>query len=147
MKLRSIVAVTSLCCLAVLLVGCSSDSKSSSTTTTTPKDAVCADKSALESSVKALTNPDLLTSGTSSIKTAVKKVKTNLDALRQSVKADLKPQVDAVKSALDQLQAAVDNVGSGSLTENLQAIGDAISKVGATAGDLESALQSRCPSN
>ena len=108
---------------------------------------MCADKSALQSSIKALTNPDLLTSGTSSIKAALKKVKTNLDALGQSVKADLKPQVDAVKSALDQLQTVVDNVGSGSLTDNLQAIGDAISKVGATTGDLASALSSECPSN
>jgi hypothetical protein len=147
-KLRGIVATTALVCLAGSLVGCSSDSKSSSTTSsTTSKDKVCSDKTAVESSVKALTNPDVLTGGKSSITSALDKVEKNVNALGTSVKADLKPQVDAVKSALDALKTDVKNVGNGSLADSLQQIGDAIAKVGTTAGDLESSLSSQCPSS
>ena len=147
MKVNRVIAGSALACLAVLLVGCSSDSKSSSpSSTTTSKDAVCADKTALENSVKSLKNVDL-TGGESAVTSAVDKVQTNLDALRGSVKADLKPQVDDVKAALDQLETAVRNFGNGSLTDNLQAGGNAVAKVGSTSADLFSALSAECPSS
>src|SRR4051812_42316315 len=114
-KVNRVIAGTALSCLALLLVGCSSDSSSSSSSTsstTTSNDAVCNDKTALENSVKSLKNVDL-TGGESAVTSAVDKVQTNLDALRDSVKADLKPQVDDVKAALDELETAVRNFGNG----------------------------------
>ena len=98
-------------------------------------------------SVKALANPSTLSGGKSSITAAADKVKSDLDALGSSVEADLKPQVDAVKSAVQGVETAVGNFGNGSLSENLQKTGDAIAKVGTTAGALESSLTSECPSN
>jgi tetrahydromethanopterin S-methyltransferase subunit F len=147
-KLKGFIACTAVACLGIGIAGCSSDSKSSSsTTTTTAKDAVCSDKSALESSVKALVNPSTLSGGKSSITSAIDKVKKDLDALGASVKADLKPQVDAVKSAVDDVKTDVGNFGNGSLSENLSTTGTAIAKVGSTAADLESSLSSKCPSS
>jgi PBP1b-binding outer membrane lipoprotein LpoB len=146
-KVTRVIAGAALACLAVLLVGCSSDSgSSSSSSTTTSKDAVCADRTALQNSVKSLKDVDY-TGGKSAVTSALDKVKNNLDALGDSVKADLKPQVDDVKSALDQLESAVRNFGSGSLTDNLQAAGNAVSKVGSTSADLFSSLSSECPSS
>lgn len=147
MKLKEIIAGTAVVGLSLLAVaGCSSDYKSSSTTTT-PKDAVCADKTQLQNSVKALTNADTLTGGKQEIQSGVDKVKKNLDTLRTSVKADLKPKVDDVKKALTQLQNALGDFSEGSITENLSKAGTAISKVGTTAGDLFSALDAQCPSS
>jgi hypothetical protein len=145
-KLKGIVAATALVCLAMPLVGCSSDSDSK-TSSTTPKDKVCTDKDAVQSSVKDLTSPDVLSGGKSSITAALDKVERNLDALRASAKADLKPQVDDVKSALDQLQTTVRNFGDGSIADDLSDAGSAIGKVSTSAGDLASALSAECPSS
>jgi ABC-type Fe3+-hydroxamate transport system substrate-binding protein len=148
-KITRVLTATALACFAVLLVGCGSDSdsdSSSSSSTTTTKDAVCSDKTALENSVKDITNIDL-TGGESAVESAVDKVKDNLDALGDSVKADLRPQVDDVKSAIDELETVVRNFGDGSLTDNLQDAGDAVAKVGSTSADLFSSLSAECPSS
>ena len=150
MKFKKVAAGTVVMFLAFTVVGCSSSSSSKSngsTTTTTAKDAVCSDKSALEQSVKALANPSTLSGGKSSVTDAADTVKSDLDALGKSVEAALKPQVDAVKSAVQGVETAAGNFGNGSLSENLQKTGDAIAKVGTTAAALESTLTSKCPSN
>ncbi len=108
---------------------------------------MCADTSALKDSVKALSDPDTLTGGKSTIKAALDQVQHDLDALRSSAKASLKPQVDAVKRAVDQLQTAVQGFGNGSFSSSIQKASDAISKVGSTSGDLASALADQCPSS
>jgi hypothetical protein len=142
--LKQIIAATALACLTLTVVGCGSSSGSSSSTTTTPKQAVCADKDKLQSSVSDLTDPSVLTGGKSSITKALDKVQKNLDALRSSAKSNLQPKVDDVKTAVDQLQTAVQGFGNGSLASNLSKAGDAISKVGTSAGDLVSALNAQC---
>ncbi len=63
----------------------------------------------------------------------MKKVQKNLDALTSSAKSDLKPQVDEVKSSLDDLQTVVSGFGNGSISSNLTKAGQAISKVGTSA--------------
>ena len=148
MALKQIVAGTALACLAFTVVGCGSSSSSkSSSTTTTPKQAVCADKTALQNSIKDLADPSVLTGGKSSINSALKKVKKNLTALKSSAKANLQPKIDEVNSALTQLQNVVKNFGNGSISDSLSKAGDAISKVGTSAGDLYTGLNSECPSS
>ena len=82
MALKQIIAATALACLAFTVVGCSSssDSKSSSTTTSAKK-AVCADKDKLESSVKDLSDPTVLTGGKSSINAALKTVQSQAKSI------------------------------------------------------------------
>ena len=111
------------------------------------KQSVCTARSDLKSSVTALTNPALLTGGKAGIQAALDTVKTNLDAVASSAKSVYTPQVDAVKSAVNDLETALSKFGSGSLTSNLQAAGTAIASVGTTAAALIATLQAECPSS
>ena len=145
MKLKQVVAAAAMVTFAVGFAGCSSDSDSkSSSTTTTPKQAVCADKAALEKSVKSLSDAATISGGKSTIEAGLKQVEKNLEALKSSAKADLKPKVDEMKTSLDELQTVVGNFSSGSITENLKDAGQAISKVGTSTGALVSALNAQC---
>jgi hypothetical protein len=90
--------------------------------------------------VTALTNPSLLTGGKAGIQSAVATLKTNLDEVASTVQSRYKPQVDAAKSALSELEKAVGKLGNGSVTSNLQTVGTAIADVGTTAApDFEPA--------
>lgn len=144
MNLKGIIAACAVVGLTFGLAGCSSDSGSESSSTTTPKEAVCADKANLESSVRALTDADTLSGGKTSIESGLKKVQKNLTALKSSAQADLKPKVDAVKSALDQLKTVVKGFGDGSITDSLADAGDAIADVGTATSDLVTALNTEC---
>jgi ABC-type transporter Mla subunit MlaD len=144
-SLKPVVTAVALASLALAPLACGSDSKSSSSSTTTPTEAVCADKNALEKSVRSLSDSETISGGKSTIDAGLKKVKKNLEALRDSVKADLKPQVDELQDALDELQTVVGDFGSGSITENLKDAGQAISKVGTSAGALATSLDTDCP--
>jgi hypothetical protein len=147
--LRRIVSGTALVALALTVAGCGSDSDSDSSSaspTTSAQSAVCKDKSALESSVKELTNLDLSSAGEGKIKSDAEDVQSNLDALGKSVKADLKPEVDALKQAVQDLEDALKNFGDQSITQSIQDTGSAISKVGSTSADLATALDAQCKS-
>jgi hypothetical protein len=144
--LRRIVSGTAVVALALTVAGCGSDSDSSSSTTTSAQSAVCKDKTALEDSVKSLTNLDLATAGEGKIDSDAQDVQDNLDALGKSVKANLKPEVDALKAAVQDLEDAVKGFGDQSITQSIQDAGSAISKVGSTGADLAKKLDSECPS-
>ncbi len=143
MRLKSFIAGTAIAVVAV--TGCGSSSKSSSGTTTTVV-SVCAARADLRTSVAALANPQLLTGGKAGIQTALDAVKTNLNSVASAARASSKPQVDAVKSSVNDLQTAVGNLGNGNATTNLQAVGTAIASVGSTTATLVTALQAGCPS-
>jgi hypothetical protein len=143
MKVKSLVALSAVAAIAVIS-GCSSSAKSSSTTTT-GKQAVCAARANLQQSLTALANPSLLTGGKSAIQSAVDTVKTNLDGVSSSAQQVYKPQVDAVTSALNGLETALSKLGNGNLTQNMQAVGNAIASVGNTAANLVTTLQTACP--
>ena len=144
--MKSKVLLVCLVLAGMVLAGCGSGSKSSSTTTTTSaKQAVCASRSKLQQSVKALAEPSTLTSGKSGITAALDTVKQNLDDLASAAKSDVQPKVDAVKTAVDQLQTAVSTMSVGNLADGLQSVSDAIAKVGTTASSLFGALSAGCP--
>jgi hypothetical protein len=108
-----------------VLAGCSSDDNSSSTSTTksaTSKDAVCSARSKLKKNLKSLESPSLLTEGKSGIESELNGLGKDLDSLTSAAKTDYQPQVDAVKSSIDDLKTAIKDVGSGSLTDNIQAV-------------------------
>jgi hypothetical protein len=101
----------------------------------------------LKSSVTALADPALLTGGKAGIRAALDSVKTNLDGVASSAKGVYEAKVDAVKSAVNDLQTALGNLGNGSATSNLRAVGTAIANIGTTAAALVSMLEVECPSN
>ena len=158
------VAVT----LALVLAGCSSStspstssaasstaassasssapSESASTTYPAGKQALCQARDQLQTSVTALTNPTLLAGGTDAIKSAVGQVQTDLTAVVAAGKQDYEPQVTAMQSSLTALQTAVGNLGTGSVTQNMQAVGIAIASTGTAAAALLTQLKAACGS-
>jgi hypothetical protein len=74
---------------------------------------LCAQRDALESSLRELTNINVVASGTSGIQEALTKVRTNLQALRTTARDQYRDQTQALDDALQQLETAVTNVDSG----------------------------------
>jgi hypothetical protein len=145
--LRRILSGTAVVALALTVAGCGSDSDSGSgSSATSSQQAVCKDKTALEDSVKSLTNLDLATAGEGKITSDAQDVQDDLDALGKSVKANLKPEVDALKQAVQGLEDAVKSFGDQSISQSLQDTGSAISKVGSASADLAKKLDETCPS-
>jgi len=110
------------------------------------KEQVCQARDQLKTSTTALTNPSLLTGGSTAIKAAVDQVQTDLTAVAAAGKQDYQTQVTAMQSSLQQLQTAVGNLGNGSASENLKTIGTAIAATGTAAGDLFTQLKTACGS-
>lgn len=146
--------------LALTGTGCSS-STTPSTTTSAPasaagssspandqagKEQVCAARDQLKTSVTALTDASLLAAGTTAIKAEVAQVQSDLAAVKKAGKQDYETQVDAMQSAVDQLQTAAGKVGNGDAAQNMQAVGTAIAATGVAAEDLFSKLQTTCGS-
>ena len=106
--------------LALTSTGCASNT-TPSTTTSAPtsaaassspandpagKEQVCAARDQLETSVTALTSVSLLAEGTTAIQAAVDQVQSDLAAVKKAGKQDYEAEVDAMQSAVDQLQTA-----------------------------------------
>ncbi len=132
-----------------VFAGCSSDDSSSTSTTksATSKDAVCSARTKLKNNLKSLEDPSLLTEGKSGIQSSLDSVEQDVNNLTDAAKSDYKPQVDAVKSAIDDLKSAIKDVGSGSLTDSIQAIGKAVTSVGSTTETLLNQVKADCPSS
>jgi hypothetical protein len=140
--------------LAFALAGCSSGSTSSSTSSTsvssststsTASSAECADAAALESSLQALTSVNPLQDGQAAVLSAVNDVKAKLDAAVSSASATLKPQVEAVKTAFNQLEAAANGLTTDNYREKAPAIIAAVQQVGVATTALATALKRDCP--
>jgi hypothetical protein len=145
--------------VAAVLSGCSSTKTSSSTTTTTSasatstsatypagKQEVCQARDQLQSSVKALTDPSLLTQGATAIKAAVTQVQTDLQSVKTAAKQDYEPQITALQTSLQDLQTAAGNLGNGNVAQNMTAVGTAIATVGTDASALLTQLKTSCGS-
>jgi hypothetical protein len=130
-----------LACLAVaaFVASCGDDDDSSSATAATspasggtgagtaagsvaPGGDVCADRAALSDSIAALRNVDLRAEGTNGLTAAISAVKDDLTALRASAGDELQPQVQAVQTALDEVQTAVGNIASGGVAPAVTAV-------------------------
>ena len=149
MSRRSIRTVIAGLAVAVLAIaGCSSGSSSkSSTSNSSSSSAECKSLSDFKNSISGLTNPSTLSGGMSGIQSSVDAVKKSLDSLVSTTKSANKPQVDALKSSLTDLDTAIGNLGNGSATANLQSVGAAITKVDTSATALVTTLEAGCPSN
>lgn len=146
---KAIAAMVSVTLGFAVLAGCSSDDDSSSTSTTkaaTSKEAVCDARTKLQKNLKSLLeDPSLVTGGKSGIQSALDGFETDVDNLADAAKSAYQPQIDAVQSALDDLKTAVGKLGEGSLTENLQDVGNAVTKVGSTTETLLDQVKADCP--
>ena len=81
----------------------------------TGNDEVCDDYAAFRDSITALTDVDVVASGTSGLQAAVDDLRTSLQALRSSASDVAADEVTAVQSALDDLQTAISDGGAGGI--------------------------------
>jgi hypothetical protein len=102
---------------------------------------VCADREALRSSVDALTDVDVVAEGTNGVTAAIAGVKDDLTALRESAGAELRPDVQAVQDAVDELETTVGTgtIGSGSVVGTATALATVASAATALLDSLETA--------
>jgi hypothetical protein len=132
--------------VALLVVGTAAacgdnGNNSSSTTSTTESDQVCKDADQLKTAIGDLADVDVSQNGTSSLDSAISKVKDQADALAKSVGDELKPQVDDLKSSLDTLKSTVGNVGE---EGGVQSVLDALRGVVKAAGNLTDKATELC---
>jgi ABC-type glycerol-3-phosphate transport system substrate-binding protein len=135
-------------CLAVglFLAACSSDDENSAppdsdateepSATSAAGGDPCADRDELRSSIDALTEVDVVAEGTNGLEPAIEAVTEDLAAVQESAGDDIQPEVDAVGSALDDVEAAVSN-GS---AEDAAQIAASLSTLAGTASELLEAL-------
>ena len=156
------IAVGVVVAILALTTGCSSSTSPSTTTSTSTsaaassssssandpagKEEVCAARDQLKTSVAALTDATLLTGGTAGIKAAVAQVQTDRAAVKTAGKETYATEVDAMQSAVDQLETAAGELGNGNAAENLQSVGSAIAVTGVAAEKLFTKLKTACGS-
>jgi hypothetical protein len=107
------------------------------TTVAGGSDQLCADREALLDSVDALKEMDFAAEGVDGVKAAVTDVKDNLAALRESAGDELRPQVDAVQGDLDDLEAAIEQLGSGGAAAAVSALTSLAGSAKTLLDDLE----------
>ncbi len=104
----------------------------------------CADVTALQDSLTALTDVDPLADGTDALKAAITDVKSSLDAAAASASATLQPQVDDVKTAFASLQTAVTGLTADNLTQKAPEIKSALTELGAATKTLGTSITDNC---
>jgi hypothetical protein len=112
--------------------------------TTASPSAACADVAALKSSLEALTQVRPLQDGVTALTTAIANVKTNLDKAEASASPALQPSVQQVKTAFDELQAAVSGLTADNLKEKAPMITTALAQVATATRALSSTLAESC---
>jgi hypothetical protein len=122
--------------ITVLMAACGDDDDSSSSTTAA-SDPVCADAEALQSSVAALKDVDLVAEGTNAASAAISAVKDDLTALKESAGDELQPQVQDVEDSVDELETAVDNLDDDGGAAALDAVANVASSASTLVGSLE----------
>lgn len=154
-SLRSVTAALAGLALLGILGACtdnstSEESTSGQTMSSTPsasKTEDCADVTALEDSLKALTEVNPVADGTDALNAAIDDVNSNLDAAMDSASAELKPQLDDVETAFASLQEAVTGLTTDNLTEKAPEISAALFEVGTATKALGTSITDNCVTN
>jgi hypothetical protein len=120
--------------VGVVISACGGDDSSSSspaseatTMTAAPDEQLCEDREALEDSIDALTDVDVIAEGTSGVEEAVTNVQDSVQALSSSAAEDFQPEVDATRAALEELETALGDTESAGVTGVVSAIEDVVS--------------------
>jgi len=117
----------------VVLAGCGGSSKP----------AYCADRSALEDSVKAV--PGMVTSGNiSGLQTQATTIQTDATKLVDSAKSDFPTETTAIKTSVDTLQSAVKALPSSPSATEIAAVGISAAAAVSAVKNFTSATSSEC---
>jgi hypothetical protein len=115
------------------------------TSTASPTTAGCEDVAALKSSLEDLTKVRPAQDGVTALKTAIAKVKTNLDKAQASASPALQPDVEQVKTAFAALQAAASGLTADNFKQKAPSIALAMTQVATATKALSSTLTQSCP--
>ena len=109
------------------------------------KPAYCAQKTALQNSLKQLTSSSTLSGGVTSITGAVQKVETDAQALVSAVKTEFAPQTTALTSSLSALETSVGQLSSSQTrAAALAALPAQVSAFETAVQNLADAAKNRC---
>jgi hypothetical protein len=146
-------ASTTLVAVALLgVLGACSDDSTETVTSPTPSasssaSSDCADVTALEDSLKALTEVEPLADGTDALNAAIDDVQSDLDAALDSASAELQPQIEDVEAAFAILQDAVTDLTADNLTEKAPEISASLFGLGEATKTLSTSITDNCVTN
>jgi hypothetical protein len=159
-RTRTFIASLALVVPGLLVAGCGSDSKDSSSSATTVvattaaaptttaaaggKEAVCAARSTLGTSIQGLKNLDV-SKGVAGIKAAFEQIRLDAQAFADAARTDYKPEATALQTSIDQLKTALDAVGNGTPAATLTGLTTAAAGLQASASALFAKVQADCP--
>jgi hypothetical protein len=136
-----------LLCLLAACGGGGSTTSGSKPSSSASATAGCPDATALEASLHALGNVDVMKDGVQALTAAVADVADSLDAAVASASSRLQPHLDQVKAGLSALQTSVAGVDAGNVRQKLPSIRAALTQVGTATTALASTLTQSCPSS
>ena len=146
------VAIPLIAAVTMLAVtSCSSnepESSPSTPATTSSSSAVadgCAELTALETSLVTLSNVNPVSDGLDALNSAVADSKAKLESAASAASEALKPSVEKVQTAFDQLESSLQGVSTDNLAQSATEIGTALTAVGTSATELKQSLDQDCP--
>jgi hypothetical protein len=151
--------VVALAFTAALVAGCSSNGTSTPTRTPTPgvstapaspgggassgTPAFCDAANKLRASVGALGSLSV-SSSLSDVQTAIDRIQTSLTDFQSAAKSQFVPQVQQMRTALNNVQAAIRAAGASPSSSSITAIGSSAAAVVAAYSALQQAIGTRC---
>ncbi len=108
------------------------------------KPAYCSDLGNLKKSVQSLASTDVLKGGVSSVSAAVDEVKSNVDAVAGSAKADFPTETNAVTSSVDAVAASLKQLSSSPSPAALATLAGEASAAVSALKNFEAATKAKC---
>lgn len=137
-----------------LVAGCSADTDTqagasvspspTSSVSESPTADVCADVDAAQASLQALVDTDILREGTDTVKTRLATLKSDLQVLVESGRAEVAPESAAVKESIATLESVLAGLKEDPTAADLASVKPALESVATSAQDLVTALESTC---
>ena len=124
--------------LALSLTACGDDDDP------TPEEAFCDDAAALKTSVTSLADLDVVAEGTNGLETALGDVRSDLDSLSDSGSEVAADEIDALKSAVGDLEESVQAAGGELTADNASGVVSAVGAVGTSAQALNDKFATAC---
>ena len=136
------IGYTAIAAIVALVVACSGDDDEGEAT---PTPSVCDQADAVRQSVEGLADLNVIASGTEGLTAAVDDVRTELQALRQTASAEIRPEVEALETAVDDAKETLSNIDSdATLSEKIADVETALGSVAIAAANLADALNNEC---
>ena len=130
----------------MLAVACGDDETTNGTSTATPEEVtVCDQADSVQQSVSALSAVDITEEGTNALDAAVADVKTELEALKETVSAEVEDEVQGLEDAVTEAEDILSGIDNdATLNEKIDDVQSAFTGVATAAAALADALSQEC---